>query len=153
MAKQISASDASYDHFVDFDIAGTGLTVHRCTNGPYATSAAMMAEVKRLQGTGHRNVSCRWTQKLTSWAALTAPDAAAPVPADLMATLQSVLATIQGYDKAMDDPNGDGSGDNAQSPTGDDYNEVCGLLQPLYDALGMVGPCSPYSERHPAGEG
>lgn len=153
MAKQISASDASYDHFVDFDITGMGLTVRRGTTGPFATGEAMLAEVKRLQETGHRNVSCRWTQKLTSWAALTAPDAAVSKQNALMSALRNQLQAIMDHDKGLNDPNGDGSGDNAQSPTGDDYNEVCGLLQPLYDALGMVGPCSPYSERHPAGEG
>jgi hypothetical protein len=74
----------------------------------------------------------------------------APAPDALLATLRNQLQAIMDHDRKLDDPNGDGSGDNAQSPTGDDYNEVCGLLQPVYDALGMVGPCSPYSERNPA---
>ncbi len=67
-----------------------------------------------------------------------------------MSTLQTALEGIQAHDRHLDDPRGDGSGDNAQSPTGDDYNEVCGLLQPIYDALGIVGPLTAWDQRKPA---
>lgn len=68
---------------------------------------------------------------------------------DTLATLRRVLEAVHAHDMTLNDPNGDGSGDSAQAPTGDDYNEVTGLLQPLYDALRMVGPCSPWEARHP----
>jgi hypothetical protein len=69
---------------------------------------------------------------------------------DLQATLRSALQAIMDHDKKLDDPRGDGSGIDAESPTGDDYNEVTALLQPLYDALGTIGPCSPWDVRNPA---
>lgn len=58
-------------------------------------------------------------------------------------TLRTALERIQAHDQKLDDPNGDGSGNCAESPIGDDYNDVCALLQPLYDILGMTGPFSP----------
>jgi hypothetical protein len=75
------------------------------------------------------------------------------IPQGLMTVLRNALTAIQAHDRKLDDPRGDGSGNDAESPTGDDYNEVTGLLQPVYDMLGMVGPLSPWEVRFPAKEG
>jgi hypothetical protein len=72
---------------------------------------------------------------------------------NLLTALRTALEAIQAHDRKLDDPHGDGSSRDAESPTGDDYNEVTGILQPLYDLLGMVGPLSPWEARNPAKAG
>ena len=61
-------------------------------------------------------------------------------PDPATSALQVALTAIMDHDKSLNDPDGDGSGNNAQSPTGDDYNALCGLLQPLYEVMGIAGP-------------
>lgn len=51
--------------------------------------------------------------------------------ATLIETVRKCLADIAAYDVAMNDPTGDGSGDDARSPNGDDYNEIMDMLDPL----------------------
>lgn len=60
----------------------------------------------------------------------------------VMAKLREILTDIQAHDRSLDDPHGDGSGNDAESPTGDDYNDLCGIVQPLFDMLGLRGPLS-----------
>lgn len=57
----------------------------------------------------------------------------------LIATLQRILTAAEEIDQKLDDPHGDGSGDDAESPTGDDYNDLYGTIVPLArDALAKV---------------
>lgn len=98
------------------------------------------APVKRIE----RQDDGSFTVIIDHWPAAPASE---PTPPGLMDTLRTVLARIQAHDMRLDDPHGDGSGNGAESPTGDDYNDVTTLLQPLYDLLGMVGPFSPWEER------
>lgn len=74
-------------------------------------------------------------------------------PPATMATLRKVLAEVNAIDKALDDPRGDGSGIDAESPTGDSYNELCSAIQPLFDMLGLAGPCSPPGDQEPKAGG
>jgi hypothetical protein len=80
-------------------------------------------------------------QRMTDLITNTSPPVTVPDPG-LLTTLRTALQKVMDYDQALDDPIGDGSGRGALSPTGDDYNALCGILQPLYDALGMTGPLS-----------
>lgn len=106
------------------------------------------AKVKRIE----RQDDGTFTVVIDYWP--TAPDSE-PTPPGLMDTLRTALGHIQDHDMSLDDPHGDGSGNGAESPTGDDYNDLTARLQPLYDLLGMVGPLSPWEERskQAAGEG
>lgn len=61
---------------------------------------------------------------------------------DTLAVLRSVLAEVNAIDKAINDPRGDGSGNDAESPTGDSYNDLCSAIQPLFDMLNIKGPLS-----------
>lgn len=67
------------------------------------------------------------------------------VKGEVIARLRTALEGIQAHDRKLDDPNGDGSGNDAESPTGDDYNELCSIIQPLFDMLGLRGPMSPHT--------
>jgi hypothetical protein len=55
----------------------------------------------------------------------------------LLAAVRACLADIRAFDAKLNDPAGDGSGDNARSPTGDDYNEIMDMLTPLVNAAAV----------------
>lgn len=50
-------------------------------------------------------------------------------------TLRGLIDTANKLDKRLDDPRGDGSGDDAQPPTGDDYNELRSIVGMIAAAL------------------
>lgn len=56
---------------------------------------------------------------------------------DIRRDLQRLWDEITAHDAKLDDPRGDGSGDDAVSPTGDDYNTVVAMvyhvLSPILD--------------------
>ena len=54
---------------------------------------------------------------------------------DIRRDLQRLWDEITAHDTKLDDPNGDGSGDGAESPTGDDYNEIVAMV---YHALSPI---------------
>lgn len=49
----------------------------------------------------------------------------------LEARVVLLLAQLEAHDARLDDPHGDGSGRDAQCPTGDDYNDVMQLVRGL----------------------
>lgn len=61
-------------------------------------------------------------------------------PGQLLLTLRGILADVRAHNGNLNDPEGNGSGDNAQSPTGDDYNYLLELLGPLYALTGEAAP-------------
>ena len=55
-------------------------------------------------------------------------------------TVRVRLLHILAHDRNLDDPKGDGSGVDAESPTGDDYNDVVSALSPLFTMIGEKWP-------------
>lgn len=60
-----------------------------------------------------------------------------PVKPTLEDQVRGVLQAIQAHDDRLNDPKGNGSGDGAQPPTGDDYNQIYCLLWPLFSRLNI----------------
>jgi hypothetical protein len=61
-------------------------------------------------------------------------------PEPLVAFLPAVLRLIAqaiARDKKLDDPRGDGTGDDARSPTGDDYNDLLDDVRALAKDFGV----------------
>lgn len=57
-----------------------------------------------------------------------------PEPLDaLLPAVLRLIAKAEARDRKMDDPRGDGSGDDAVAPTGDDYNDLMEDVQALAD--------------------
>lgn len=52
--------------------------------------------------------------------------------------LKTLFAAVQAHDQQLDDPHGDGTGNDAESPTGDDYNELGGLIDRAKSAVGPL---------------
>lgn len=59
-----------------------------------------------------------------------------PLAAFLPAVLRLIAQAIA-RDKKLDDPRGDGTGDDARSPTGDDYNDLLDDVRALAKDFGV----------------
>lgn len=90
------------------------------------------APIKRIE----RQDDSSFTVVIDHWPA----PAGEPIQPGFMATLRGVLADIRAHNGNLNDPDGDDSGDNAQSPTGDDYNTILEFLAPLYALTGEDTP-------------
>lgn len=51
---------------------------------------------------------------------------------NLMDTLRECLGNVKTWNDTLNDPRRDGSGIDAKSPDGDDYNEVLSAIEPLF---------------------
>jgi hypothetical protein len=59
-------------------------------------------------------------------------------PEFLLATIHHVVDAVRRIDHELDDPHGDGSGRDSESPTGDSYNELWDCLDPLFSIVDKV---------------
>jgi hypothetical protein len=59
-------------------------------------------------------------------------------PGFLLATIHHVVDAVRRIDQELDDPHGDGSGRDSESPTGDSYNELWDCLDPLFSIVDKV---------------
>lgn len=55
----------------------------------------------------------------------------------VIAAAETALRAVGEHNRRWNDPNGNGSGDDAQSPTGDDYNVVLDHLAYLSELLNI----------------
>lgn len=56
---------------------------------------------------------------------------------DLMASVRKALTEANRINDLLNDPEGDGSGDDAQAPDGDSYCSLWDAIEPLFDLCGI----------------
>jgi hypothetical protein len=61
-----------------------------------------------------------------------------PNAARLLSTVMKVVHAVRRINQELDDPHGDGSGRDSESPTGDSYNELWDCLDPLFSIVDKV---------------
>ena len=103
---------------------------------PYDSAEYLAADEARAEyaaaaaETGDPDVIARAAATIARAEAKHAPPPPAPAAQAEAVTgaLERLWDEITAHDRKLDDPNGDGSGDEAVSPTGDDYNEVVSMV-------------------------
>lgn len=81
----------------------------------------------------YRNIHVAWSEP----AAVTAPGAPVAVPAEILATLRTVLAVVRVYDATV------AAADPFIGPDGGDYAVLLRLLAPLFELIGDAAPVAP----------
>jgi hypothetical protein len=107
-----------------------------CVANRYAGPAERIIEFTGKAGGGL--ISLRNTEDGATTVDVYRCDPTVDVRTELTTTARAVLAAARVYNNSLNDPHGDGTGNDAQAPDGDSYNAILDIMAPLFEALGEV---------------
>ncbi len=110
----------------------------RCVANSYADKDERIIEFTGKAGGGL--IAFRNTEGGGTTVDVYRTDPTVEVRTELHIALRAALRDVLAYNNRLNDPHGDGTGTDAHSPTGDSYNDLLSIIEPLFQVAGIDAP-------------